>query len=103
MSYSTVYDPKQKRNMVVDELGRERPEWHSDLDKGTPQPFRDHPRILYKAGGTKRVETPAEEATWTAKGWGRAVDHGMAVADVLDEVPVEAKRGPGRPKKDAAA
>jgi hypothetical protein len=100
MSYTNVFDAKQKRHVTVDALGREKPEWRSDLDKGSPQPFRDHPRILYKAGAEKRVENPAEEAAAVKAGWGRDVDHGMTEPPQMDVI--ETKRGPGRPKKDAA-
>lgn len=105
------------KGVEVDELGRERPVFVSDLDlksRMSAQTTGEFPRVLYRGGLTKRVGNAAEKTAALAQGWALTVAQGDggviltdpepaingAVIDFDEAQPEKPKRG--RPRKDAA-
>lgn len=104
------------KGVEVDDLGRERPVFVSDLDlksRMQAQHTGEFPRVLYKGGLTKRVANAAEKAKAIEQGWALTVSQGDggviltdeptlngAVIDFDEAEPEKPKRG--RPRRDAA-
>lgn len=62
--------------MLVDELDRPKPQWESDLERGTPQPYRAYPRCLYRGLDPvpRLVGTRDEEEAARAAGYDQGED-----------------------------